>query len=83
MANNPSAIKRTRQTIKRTEKNTAKLSEMRTHIKKYKNAVETGEGDLQALLTNAVKSIDFAAGHGIIHTNKAKRLKSNLATYAK
>lgn len=79
MANNPTAIKRARQNATRGAINASKLSEMRTYIKRFNQAVETGEGDLDALFKSAIKHIDLAASHGIIHQNKANREKSKIA----
>ncbi|UUX34068.1 30S ribosomal protein S20 [Fundicoccus culcitae] len=78
MANNPSAIKRIRQTATKTEHNRNHISKMRTSIKNYRKAVETGEGDAQALLRSAISELDSAATKGLIHKNKAQRDKSRL-----
>lgn len=79
MANNPSAKKRIRTTATRTEQNRAHVSAMRTAVKKFRSAVETGEGDLNELFKVASKEIDSAATKGLIHKNKAARDKSRLS----
>lgn len=79
MANTKSALKRTRQTEKVTSRKRAQVSALRTAMKKVRLAVETGEGDVQALFQAACKSIDSAATKGLIHHNKASRDKSRLA----
>lgn len=79
MANTVSALKRSRQTEKVTSRKRSQITALRTSMKKVRQAVETGEGDLQALLTAANKSIDSAATKGLIHRNKAARDKSRLA----
>lgn len=79
MANTTSALKRVRQTEKVTSRKRAQISSLRTAIKKVRVAVETGEGDVQALHQAAVKAIDSAASKGLIHHNKASRDKSRLA----
>ncbi|MGX7108631.1 30S ribosomal protein S20 [Facklamia miroungae] len=79
MANTASAQKRTRQTEKVTSRKRAQVSALRTAMKKVRVAVETGEGDIQALYQAAVKAIDSAATKGLIHHNKAARDKSRLA----
>lgn len=79
MANIKSQIKRIRQNEKRRLRNKAVRSEIKTRIKRVKAAVL--EGDNQALeekLRVATKRIDKAASKGIIHKNKAARLKSQL-----
>ncbi|MBD3948525.1 30S ribosomal protein S20 [Tuanshanicoccus lijuaniae] len=83
MANNPSAIKRIRQTATKTDRNRAHISAMRTAVKKFRSAVESGEGDLQELYKLAAKELDSAATKGLIHKNKAARDKSRLAKLVK
>ncbi|MBK0347792.1 30S ribosomal protein S20 [Aerococcaceae bacterium zg-ZJ1578] len=83
MANNPSAIKRIRQTATKTDRNRAHVSAMRTAVKKFRSAVESGEGDLQELYKLAAKELDSAATKGLIHKNKAARDKSRLAKLVK
>ncbi|MBG9979779.1 30S ribosomal protein S20 [Facklamia sp. DSM 111018] len=79
MANTTSAMKRARQTEKITSRKRTQVTALRTSIKKVRQAVETGEGDAQALYQEAVKAIDSAASKGLIHHNKASRDKSRLA----
>lgn len=79
MANIKSQIKRIRQNEKRRLRNKAVRSEIKTRIKRVKQALE--EGNLEQareLLAVATKRIDKAAEKGIIHKNKAARLKSRL-----
>lgn len=80
MANSKSALKRVRQTQKKEAHNTHHVSTMRTAIKNFRKAVETGEGDAQALYNDAVKAIDRVAGKRLIHKNNANRQKTNLAS---
>lgn len=79
MANTKSALKRVRQSNVREERNTAQISKMRTLVKDFRKAVETGEGDANELFSKASRQIDRAAGKGLIHANKAARNKSTLA----
>lgn len=79
MANSAQALKRVRQTATKTEHNGTQVSRMRTAIKKFKLAVETGEGDKEALFKEAVKNIDRSATKGLIHANKAARDISKLS----
>ena len=83
MANTPSAIKRIRQTKSVTARNTAHVSGMRTAIKRFRAAVESGEDNLEELFKLAAKEIDSAATKGLIHKNKAARDKSRLAKLVK
>jgi small subunit ribosomal protein S20 len=78
VANIKSQIKRNRQNEKRRLRNKAVRSEMKTRTKKVDAAIEAGEGDLDELTRQAVKSIDKAAAKGIIHKNQAARRKSRL-----
>jgi small subunit ribosomal protein S20 len=78
MANIKSQIKRNRQTIKRTERNKAVRSELKTRTKNANNAVETGADDAAELTRLAVKRVDTAATKGVIHKNAAARRKSRL-----
>lgn len=83
MANNPSAIKRIRQTATKTDRNRAHVSAMRTAVKNFRAAAAAGEGDLVELYKLAAKELDSAATKGLIHKNKASRDKSRLAKLVK
>lgn len=83
MANNPSAIKRIRQTATKTDRNRAHISGMRTAVKNLRNAAAAGEENLEALYKLAAKELDSAATKGLIHKNKAARDKSRLAKLVK
>lgn len=76
MPQHKSAEKRVRQNATRSERNKAKISRMRTLVKKVRSA-KTKE-DASKALTPAVKFLDKAASQGIIHKNKAANLKSSL-----
>ncbi|MGY3765337.1 30S ribosomal protein S20 [Vagococcus vulneris] len=79
MPNIESAIKRVRTAAKSNEANSAKLSTMRTAMKKYEAAVESNDENAKDLLVAATREIDMASAKGLIHTNKANREKSRLA----
>lgn len=84
MANIKSAIKRARQNTKRREQNASARSMTRTFIKNVLKAVETGNKDAaQAAYVLAQPVIDKAAGKGLIHKNKAARIKSRLSARIK
>ena len=79
MATHQSAIKRIRQTKRRTLRNRQYRSEMRTTLKKVVAATDRQaiEKDLQA----ATSLLDKLVNRGIIHRNKAANQKSRLARF--
>jgi len=77
MPNIKSAKKRVLVAKQRTEANKAAKSRLRTVLKKAH-----AEGADAAAVKTAVVSVDKAAGKGLIHKNKAARLKSQLAKKA-
>ena len=79
MANIKSQIKRNRQTIKRTERNKAVRSELKTRTKNATAAAVEGAENAEELARLAQKRIDSAASKGVIHKNAAARRKSRLA----
>lgn len=84
MANIKSAIKRARQNIKRRQHNASARSMYRTFVKHVLKAVESGDKEAaKAAYTKAQPIIDKAAGKGLIHKNKAARIKSRLSARIK
>jgi len=79
MANIKSQIKRNRQTVKRTERNKAVRSEVKTRTKNAVTAAAEGAENAVELARVAQKRIDSAASKGVIHKNAAARRKSRLA----
>lgn len=79
MANSAQALKRVRQAVTRTAHNTSQISRMKTAVKNFCKAVETGEGDREALFKEATKQIDRSVTKGLIHANKGARNISQLA----
>ncbi len=80
MANHKSSIKRTRQTIVRTERNRAEKSRMKTLRKKTLTAVAAGDKEGAAKASAEFSSaVDKAAKKNVIHPNKAANLKSKTA----
>jgi small subunit ribosomal protein S20 len=79
MANHQSAIKRNRQTKRRTARNKQYRSEMRSALKKVLAAKDRQvvEKDLKA----TVSLLDKLVNHGVIHKNKAANQKSRLAKF--
>lgn len=84
MANIKSAIKRARQNVKRRQHNASARSMYRTYIKNVLKAVEVGDQALaRTAYAKAQPIIDKAAGKGLIHKNKAARIKSRLSARVK
>lgn len=84
MANIKSAIKRARQNVKLRQHNASARSMFRTYIKNVLKAVESGDKEAaDAAYTKAQPVIDKAAGKGLIHKNKAARIKSRLVARVK
>jgi small subunit ribosomal protein S20 len=84
MANTASAQKRIRQTAKRTARNQARTSRMRTFIKKVELAVTGGDKDAAlAALRAAQPEMQRAAGKGVIHANTVARKISRLSARVK
>lgn len=82
MANHKSAIKRIRQTIKKTAINKSNRSRLRTQVKKLRSALAGQEKDLSLELLNpTVSIIDKAVNKGLIHKNTAARYKSRLTKH--
>ena len=77
MPNIKSAKKRVLTSKARTDANKRAKSALRTVIKKAR-----AEGADAATIKSASISVDKAAGKGLIHKNKAARLKSQLAKKA-
>nr|CRH07947.1 30S ribosomal protein S20 [Candidatus Magnetococcus massalia] len=79
MANHKSALKRIRQTVKRTERNKQAKASMRTFTKKVASAIEAGDVEsAQSALREASAVIAKTAQRGIIHKNQAARRISRL-----
>lgn len=84
MANTASARKRNRQTIKRTMRNTARKSRMRTFVKKVETAVASGDKEAAvAALRAAQPEMQRAAGKGVVHKNAVARKLSRLSVRIK
>ncbi|MCE2527267.1 MAG: 30S ribosomal protein S20 [Actinomycetia bacterium] len=78
MANIKSQEKRNRQNERRRLANKSIRSEMKTRIKSALEAAESGDPDTDLKLRLAQRRIDSACSKGVIHANKAARLKSRL-----
>jgi len=79
LANSRQATKRARQADKRRQHNMSQRSTMRTYIKQVIKAVTEGQlENAKTLFTQASSKLDRLAQKGLIHKNKAARLKSRL-----
>ena len=75
-----SQIKRQRQTLKREERNLIIRSEVRTFIKKVREAVSKKDAGLaKNALLQAIAKIDKAVSKGIFHRNNGSRKVSRLS----
>jgi small subunit ribosomal protein S20 len=80
MANHPSAEKRHRQSIKRTARNQAVRSRVRTAVKKLRGLISGGDKERASQELAAVSgSLDRAVAKGVLHRNAASRRISRLA----
>jgi small subunit ribosomal protein S20 len=80
MANHFSALKRARQSEKRTARNRANRSRLRTALRDLREAL--AKGDKQAAeqtYRQTASALDKAIQKGVIHENTASRYKSRLA----
>ena len=80
MADHKSALKRVRQTIKRTAHNRSMRADLRTIIKKFRLLQESGNIEqARDAYTDVQKNIDKAITKGILHKRTGARYKSRLA----
>ena len=80
MANHFSALKRARQTTKRTATNRANTSQLRSALRELREAI--GKGDKPAAektYRTTVSALDKAIQKGVLHKNTAARYKSRLS----
>ena len=81
MANHPSAEKRNRQRIVRTNRNRAVLSAVRSHVKALRAAIKSSDkAAAKKALAVAVSALDRAASKGVIHRKAASRRIARLST---
>jgi small subunit ribosomal protein S20 len=84
MANTASARKRIRQTEKRTERNRARKSRVRTFLRKVEKAIASGDkGAAQQALQDAQPEMQRAATKGVFHDNTVSRKISRLSARIK
>ncbi len=84
MAHHISAKKRIRQTERRTEVNRARVSRIRTQVKKVELAIAAGDAEAaKAALLVAEPELMKGAQAGVLHKNTASRKVSRLAARVK
>lgn len=80
MAHHKSALKRIRQTAKRTARNRSLRSSLRTSVKKYRELLNPEQFEnAKEQLPEIQKKIDKAVTKGILHSRTAARYKSRLS----
>ncbi|MBI4713058.1 MAG: 30S ribosomal protein S20 [Planctomycetes bacterium] len=81
MAHSLSAKKRSRQNLKRRQRNQMIRSRIKTQLKKIRALLGSDKKDkavLQTELKNSYSLLDTAVSKRVIHKNKSARLKSRL-----
>ncbi len=79
MASHKSALKRIRQTRKRTIRNRSHETRLRHQIRKLQQAISAKDAaQAKSLLLPTVSLIDHMVRRGILHVNAAARYKSRL-----
>ena len=80
MANIKSQIKRIATNEKARLRNKAVKSELRTHVRRVREAIAGGDKEAAATaLATASRKLDKAVSKGVIHRNQAANKKSSLA----
>ncbi len=77
MANHLSALKRVRQTEKRTASNRSNTSQVRTSLRALREALAKGDSAAaESQYRKTVSALDKAVRKGVLHNNTASRYKS-------
>ncbi|MGN0604902.1 MAG: 30S ribosomal protein S20 [Oscillospiraceae bacterium] len=79
MPNIKSAKKRVKVNKVKAANNKARKSNLKTILKQADIAVSTNATDKEAVIRLAIKKVDQAAAHNLMHKNAAARKKSQLA----
>jgi len=83
VANIKSQIKRNRTNEKARQRNKAVKSSLKTAVRKFREAAESGDAAAAATQAReASKALDKAASKGVIHANQAANRKSSIAKQA-
>ncbi|HWA61778.1 MAG TPA: 30S ribosomal protein S20 [Caulobacteraceae bacterium] len=84
MANNPGAKKAIRKIARRTEVNKARRSRVRTFVRKFEEALASGDAaQAKAAFVEAQSELMRAVGKGVVHKNTGSRKVSRLAAQLK
>jgi len=79
MANHFSALKRARQTERRTARNRANTSRLRTQLRELRESIDKGDKTAaEQVYRQTVSVLDKAIQKGTLHENTASRYKSRL-----
>ncbi len=80
MANIKSAIKRAKITEKQNLRNRMATSEMKTTIRRFDEALQSGDAAAsEKAYLEAVSTVDHAAAKGMLHKNAAAHKKAQMA----
>ncbi|HTZ97864.1 MAG TPA: 30S ribosomal protein S20 [Terriglobales bacterium] len=80
MANHFSALKRARQTERRTTRNRANTSRLRTALRSFRETMAKGDKPAaQQAFRETVSVLDKAVQKGVLHRNTSSRYKSRLS----
>jgi len=80
VANIKSQIKRIKQNEKARQRNKAVKSELRTYVRKFREAADAGDvEEATVALRLASRKLDKAVSKGVIHKNQAANRKSAIA----
>jgi small subunit ribosomal protein S20 len=80
MANHFSALKRVRQTEKRTARNRVSASRLRSALRSMRESLEKGDKTAAGqTYREMVSALDKAIQKGVLHENTASRYKSRLS----
>jgi small subunit ribosomal protein S20 len=80
MANHFSALKRARQTERRTVRNRANKSRVRSALRELREALTAGNREnAEQAYRKTVSTLDKAIQKGVLHRNTADRYKSRLS----
>jgi small subunit ribosomal protein S20 len=84
MANHVSALKRVRQTEKRTAANRANLSRLRKSLRAFRETLAQGDvAKIDAQYSQTVSALDKGVQKGVLHDNTASRYKSRLNAHVR
>jgi small subunit ribosomal protein S20 len=81
MANHFSALKRARQTERRTQRNRSNTSRLRSVLREMRQALSRGDkAAAEQVFRRTVSALDKAIQKGVLHKNTAARYKSRIST---